>query len=172
MSSLRAIRAGPADAERLHELLARCGRHLHRTRGFANWDPPPVTLEQFRADIGAREVHAVYDGADLVATFTLGMRAVVPDADVRWQAPEPALYLNRLAVAPERQGAGIGRWCTLRIERLARERGCRAVRLDALRDNRPLREFYHRRGYVECGERSHHGWSFSCLEKPLEPAGG
>ena len=78
-----------------------------------------------------------------------------------------ALYLNRLAVDPARQGSDVGGWCLAAIDARAAALGVRAVRCDVLRENAALRRFYERRGYVAHGERAHSGWTFVCYERRL-----
>ena len=121
-----------------------------------------------------RDVYVVHDdvvdeGGALVATFTLAPTPARPYEPEPW--PErglPALYLNRLAVDPRRQGTGIGGWCLTRVEALAREVGAAAVRCDVLAANVALRAFYERNGYVASGERAHSGWTFACYELTLD----
>jgi ribosomal protein S18 acetylase RimI-like enzyme len=104
-----------------------------------------------------------------IATFTLGASARRPYSPQPWlDLSTPALYLNRLAVDPVLQGAGIGGWCLEQIERLARERGVRAVRCDVLSANARLCRLYERFGYVARGERSHSQWRFACYERVID----
>jgi ribosomal protein S18 acetylase RimI-like enzyme len=155
-------------AEAIHRLLASAGEAMARN-GFHNW-LPPYPLDRIRADIRDRHVFTVLDMEQLVATYTLRptpAKAYVPEL---WPQPEvPALYLNRLAVHPARQGEGIGSWCLTSIAEDARAAGARAVRCDVLADNLPLRAFYERHGYVSHGTRTHSGWTFACYERRTDP---
>ena len=137
-------------------------------QGFRNW-LSPVTAEQFVEDIGTREVYVVSDKGLAVGTFTLGATTRRPYSPEPWLDPgAPALYLNRLAVDPARQGGGIGGWCLEQIERLAHERSARAVRCDVLTANTRLCRLYERFGYEPRGERSHSGWAFTCYERVID----
>jgi len=152
----------------VHALLAAAGRHLAR-QGFRNWDPP-YSIERLRADLRERDVYVVRDGDDLVATFTLAPEPARPYAPEPWSARGvKALYLNRLAVDPARQGQALGGWCLSLVAARAREAGAAAVRCDVLTANEALRAFYERRGYVARGERSHSGWTFTVYELVLVP---
>ena len=177
-------RATVADAARLHEIVAAAGRAL-ADEGFRNWlSPDPV--ERIAEDIGTREVYVVsapgtprlgarlaqFDAAGWgqtpLATFTLGPTARRPYSPEPWVDPSaPAFYLNRLAVDPRLQGAGIGSWCLQRIERLPRDRGVQAVRCDVLTANTRLCRLYERVGYEARGARSHSGWQFTCYERVI-----
>lgn len=157
-------RATAADAEAVHALLAAAGRYL-ATQGYHNWQPP-YPLERVRADIATREVYLVRDGVVPVASFMLGREPVRPYDHAFWE-DRPALYLNRIAVAPDAQGRGVGAWCLRVVAARARELGVRAVRCDVLAANTRLRRLYERHGYAARGEREHSGWRFTCYEMLL-----
>jgi ribosomal protein S18 acetylase RimI-like enzyme len=182
-------RATPDDAQQLHELVAAAGRALAE-QGFTNW-LSPTTTERFVEDIRTREVYLVVaddtknrigvrpqlensnwgqtPNGGPIATFTVGETARRPYSAAPWLDPAAtALYLNRLAVHPALQGGGIGGWCLEQVERLARERGARAVRCDVLTANTRLCRLYERFGYQARGERSHSGWDFTCYERVID----
>lgn len=158
-------RARAEDAAPLHALIAAAGRHL-LAQGFDNWTPP-YPLERFVADVAAGTVYGAWDDAGPVATFTLAPAPPRPYEDMRlWAEPDaPACYLNRLAIDPARQRAGLGRWCLARVDDLARDAGARAVRCDVLFANAGVRGFYERSGYALRGERVHGGRRFATYER-------
>jgi GNAT superfamily N-acetyltransferase len=161
------VRIGPADVERAHAILLACGRAM-AARGLPNWDPP-YPLETMRAECTSRAVYLVReDGAD-VATFTVAPEPLRPYPDEVFDAARSALYLNRLAVVPERWGGGLGRWCMADIEARARAAGAALVRFDAFADNPGLREFYRRLGYVERGPFAIGAIPVICFEKEVQP---
>jgi GNAT superfamily N-acetyltransferase len=149
---LRLRKAGPDELEELHEILRKCGQDMKVRLGLGHWDPPhPLDLMRKAAE--ERDVYAVLNGDQLVATFTVGTQEpayyrTIPGVWESWDASsEPALYGNRLAVLPELQGQGIGTWCMKEIERLALAEGFGAVRLDAYDKHLKLLEWYKRLGY-------------------------
>jgi ribosomal protein S18 acetylase RimI-like enzyme len=167
LDGLQLRRATAEDAPRLQELIAAAGRAM-AAQGFRNWLSPDAA-ERSREDIATREVYIVSDGRSDVATFNLGVTARRPYSPEPWLDPgAPALYLSRLAVDPALQGGGIGGWCLEQVERLARERGARAVRCDVLTANARLCRLYERWGYEPRGERSHGGWDFTCYERVID----
>ena len=103
---------------------------------LGHWDPP-YPLHLFRKSAEERDVYAVLDGDQLIATFTIGTDEpsyyrTIPRLCESWDASgEPALYLNRLAVFPELQGQGIGTWCMQTIEQIALVEGCAADHMQA-----------------------------------------
>jgi ribosomal protein S18 acetylase RimI-like enzyme len=179
-------RATAGDVPRLHEMVAAAGRAMAE-QGFNNWLSPDPT-ERFVEDIATREVYVVvaappikprkgvrpyFDfskwGLTPFATFTLGTTPRRRYSPEPWLDPRtPAFYLSRLAVDPASQGQGIGGCCLEQIERLARERGVRAVRCDVLTANVRLCRLYERFGYEARGKRSHSGWGFSCFERVID----
>ena len=172
------VRACPADAEAVYELLAAAGRRL-AMEGFHNWDPP-YPRQRVAADIDEGAVFVVRSGplsdlgaGALVATYALRAAPVRAYAPAPWADPDaPARYLNRLAVGPRVQGRGVGGWCLAHVATQAATEGARAVRCDVLAANVGLRRFYERAGYRVCGTRTHSGWEFACYEHRLErPAG-
>jgi len=168
VSSLALRRAGPAEAAPVAALLASAGAAL-AAQGFRNWERP-YPLDRVKRDIEERVVFLVTDGDDPVATFTLGSSAVIPYALPPW--PDPALaavYLNRMAVLPARQGTGLGRWCLAEIDREATTRGASAVRCDVLAENGRACRFYESHGYRDWGMREHSSWQFRCYERRIVP---
>lgn len=173
MLPLELRRATVGDAPRLQAIVAAAGLAMAE-QGFSNWLTPDAT-ERLVEDIATREVYLAVPlessnwGQSPIATFTIGDRARRPYVPEPWVDPATsALYLNRLAVDPGLQGNGIGRWCLEQIERLARERGARAVRCDVLTANTRLRGLYERAGYEPRGERGHAGWIFTCYERVID----
>src|SRR6266571_3403108 len=113
---VRAFRIGPDEVDAVHAILAECGRDLSALLGLPHWDPPHP-LEAMRADAASREVYAVDDAGQLIATYTVGVTPLPAYPTSLWTPDtEPALYLNRLAVRPALQGRGVGRWCLGEIE--------------------------------------------------------
>ena len=144
---LQMRRVGPGELKDLHAILHSCGLDMKARLGLGHWDPP-YPLHLLQRDAAEKEVYAVIDGEQTVATFTVGTQAPPYYELTVWAEPEGrALYVNRLAVLPEEQGRGIGRWCMERVEELARERECAFVRLDVDARHAALARFYERLGY-------------------------
>ena len=70
-----------------------------------------------------------------------------PVAAARFVLEPRLLHVRRVAVDPARQGTGIGRELMLWVERHARERGFREVRLGVRAQLPGNRAFYERLGY-------------------------
>lgn len=64
-----------------------------------------------------------------------------------------ACYLGMLTVDPRRQRGGLGHRLLERCENLAREWGCRRMRMRVIEGRTELIAYYERRGYGVTGER-------------------
>jgi len=151
-------RVSVADVAPLHQILIACGLELKERFGLSHWIGANYTLEEMLKDAVEMEVYALTIGENLVGTFTLETISTVPHSyikygNIHWQVSDAlAVYVHKLAVLPNWQGQGLGTWCLQAIERLAADRGCRAVRLDAVKTHRKLLSFYESRGYQKVGE--------------------
>ncbi|MDB4906390.1 MAG: GCN5-related N-acetyltransferase [Gemmatimonadetes bacterium] len=171
-------RASPANAEPIYQLMVDAGKHMHDTRGFDNWDPPPITLEQLRADTLERTVLMAHTPeGELVGTITLGESypyTFDPDLDAghfTWVAPRDAdaVYVNRLAIAPSFQGAGLGRQLMHEADLEAQRRHAPAVRLECNYRNGPLVKWYQDLGFSLRSTRTRGPRELAILEKVLGP---
>lgn len=148
-------RAGPADAAAVRDL----------TRAaYARWvpvlgrEPRPMGADHARAVLEHR-VDLVEDGGHLLALIETVLR------------PDDLLIVN-LAVAPARQGAGLGRHLLAHAENLARAAGRPAVRLYTNRLMAANVALYGRHGYaVERLEDTGTVGTAVHMAKVLGPAG-
>ncbi len=98
-------------------------------------EPGPM-LDDYAALIGAGRVYVIDRGGTVLAILVL-----IPETD--------AMLLDNVAVAPEGQGAGLGRTLLQFAERSAREAGYERIKLytnEAMTENIAL---YARLGYAE-----------------------
>jgi ribosomal protein S18 acetylase RimI-like enzyme len=116
--------------------------------------PPAPMREDYRALVGARVVWIVKDGTQLAGLLVLRPR------------PDHAL-LDNVAVAPDRQGRGIGRRLLAFAEAEAQRLGLPEIRLYthvAMTENLAL---YRRLGYEETGRARQDGYDRVFLSKRL-----
>jgi GNAT superfamily N-acetyltransferase len=169
--ALRFERIGPGGAERVHTILATCGRDMVWRYGLSHWDPP-YPLEAMREDAASQLVMAVHVGDDLVGTFTLSTDEPWPGYAANFPTGlGRAVYLNRLAILPPHQGKGIATASMLFIEGVGYGLGADGVRLDTVVAVPGLPDLYLRRGYRHVGDVELAGVQCACLEKRL-PASG
>lgn len=65
--------------------------------------------------------------------------------------PEEVLVVHALGVVPDCLGQGIARFLMDATIKVAREKDCRAVRLDTYVENIPARNLYSRYGFTDLG---------------------
>jgi GNAT superfamily N-acetyltransferase len=164
---MRARRLGPKEVEPAHAILVAASRALKQA-GYPNWDPP-YPLWRMRAEARSREIWLVEERGRAIGTYTVTTRPPHRYPATRFARGVRALYLNRLAVVPERWGGGLGATLMRDVEARARAVDARVVRFDAFRDNPPLRAFYRRLGYVERGPFRVGPIPVICYEKELAP---
>ena len=146
------------DIPPLHRILIACGLDLKERFGLSHWMPPSYSLESMLKDAAKLEVYALTISEDQVGTFMLETTSSVPLSyskygNIHWRVKDAsAVYVHKLAVLPAWQGQGLGTWCLRTIERLAAQRNCSAVRLDAVKTHPQLLSFYTSQGYQHVGE--------------------
>ncbi|WP_226621582.1 GNAT family N-acetyltransferase [Alloyangia pacifica] len=83
-----------------------------------------------------------------------------------------ALYIGKLAIAPEAQGKGLGRAFLTEAETLARNLGLRRLRLETRIELTGNHTAFARFGFVRTAEKAHAGFdrpTSITMEKPLFP---
>lgn len=84
--------------------------------------------------------------------------AVLLEADVRWKDQANAYYIHNLASTPYQKGTG--KLFFSYLEDFARKKGKEYLRLDSLRGNATLEDYYSMLGFVEkgtCIDGNYHG---------------
>ena len=115
--------------------------------------PAPMVAD-FAAHVAAGEVHVLTVGGAVAAYIVVMVR---PDC----------LFVDNIAVTPERQGLGLGRRLMAFAAETARRRGLPALRLYtnvAMTENL---DFYGRLGFVETGRRRESGFERVYMAKTL-----
>lgn len=84
--------------------------------------------------------------------------AVLLEEDARWKDQTNAYYIHNLASTPYQKGTG--KLFFSYLESFAKEKGKEYLRLDSLRGNETLEDYYSMLGFVEkgtCVEGNYHG---------------
>jgi GNAT superfamily N-acetyltransferase len=135
-----------AFAEEDGPFLARVAHRIHPGETVSPRDP--AAFDRFVAGLQAGRLLTEPGAEAFVATVgdePCGLIAVHPDRD--YFTDHPRAYVDLLVVAPEAEGRGVGRALMERVERWARENGCKEVVLDVFAGNEGARAFYERCGY-------------------------
>ena len=130
-------------------------RNYLRRHRVDQWQGAYPNEDTFRADIAAGTCHVLtYQGA-VAAVFTLTFApepAYDALTDGRWRSDrEHAAVLHRNAVSADWRGTGLSDLLMQEVERLARESGAHAVRVDTHRHNGAQKKLLERHGYRFCG---------------------
>ena len=147
----------PAAEDDLPAILAivQQARNYLRRHRVDQWQGAYPNEDTFRADIAAGTCHVLtYQGA-VAAVFTLTFApepAYDALTDGRWRSDrEHAAVLHRNAVSADWRGTGLSDLLMQEVERLARESGAHAVRVDTHRHNGAQKKLLERHGYRFCG---------------------
>ncbi|MBC8078672.1 MAG: GNAT family N-acetyltransferase [Chloroflexales bacterium] len=148
MFELRTVRG--EDAESAHCIIVECGQDM-ASIGYTHWtDPYP--LDRFIDDAERNNVYALFLRDRIIATVSIFDRPPEHVNPAMWpNAHEPEIYVARLAVRPAYQSQGYGRLLMHFSEVTARALGLSWVRLATVATYPPIRRFYQRLGYSECG---------------------
>lgn len=135
--------------------IAQQARNYLRRHRVDQWQGAYPNEETFRADIAAGMCHVLtYQGA-VAAMFTLTFTpepAYDALTDGRWRSDRShAAVLHRNAVSADFRGTGMADLLMQEVERLAREGGAHAVRVDTHRHNGAQKKLLERHGYRFCG---------------------
>jgi predicted N-acetyltransferase YhbS len=156
-------RARPEDASTVAELLDEATRWVNDL-GYEQW-PLPFPRDELAAAIDRAEVFVVEEEGDAVATVTL-----LSDDPMYWgERPADALYVHKLAVRRDRSGRGIGAAIVAWANAEAVEAGRDFLRLDCLRDNPGIRDYYEHLGFEHRGDLLQAGRPMCLYERAVRP---
>jgi N-acetylglutamate synthase len=157
--------ATTADAATLLSLLHVCVAGM-RAVGIKQWDEVYPNAETIARDTEAGALHVLCEDETILASITIDS-----NMDPLWQGMdwstdgEPAAAVHRLMVHPSWQGRGYAKNLMLHAETVAREQGCRSIRLDTFLQNPAAMALYSRLGYRRAGTTMMRKGEFAGFEK-------
>ncbi len=162
-SNIRIIRALQGDLDRVLEILEEASRWLS-AKGFeTQWLPGPAFRQTIRDNIDRGEVYVVKDVKGTVGTITLQWS----DKKFWGDVPPAAGYIHKLAITRSHAGQRLGLRLLDWAEAKARAEGKSYLRLDCLANNKTIREYYEKAGFVHVRDTLAPGWKASLYEKKL-----
>jgi ribosomal protein S18 acetylase RimI-like enzyme len=150
MGEFRIRAASAADTSVIREIVEQAYRHYIPRIG----KPPGPMLDDYAARVSERVVWVIEDASNTVGVIVL--------------LPKPKyLLLDNIAVAPARQGAGLGRRLLAFAEAEAVRRGYREIRLYTHRTMAENQHLYATIGYEETGRGIEAGYERVFMRKRL-----
>ena len=150
MEEIRIRAATAADIPAIVDIVGRAYRHY-----IARIDKPPGPMpDDYLARVSEDAVWVLQDGPAIAGILVL------------LSAPE-YLLLDNIAIAPERQGRGMGRRLLAFAESEALRRGYREIRLYTHQTMIENQRLYASIGYEETGRGSEAGYDRVFMRKPL-----
>lgn len=154
-------RAEVADTEAAQNVYRQIIDHLAVTADFPHWHTENhPTPEQVRGWVRAGDLYLALARDEVLAEERVAGVVVLdhhaPEAygTASWAveaSPEEVLVVHVLGVAPDFLRQGVARFLVDASLDVARQKGCRTVRLDAYVENTPARELYTRHGFTDLG---------------------
>lgn len=146
LGELQVVLAQPGDAGDVVRLRDDVAAWMVERR-IEQWRPGEIPLEWIEACLGHGWVHVVRVDDTLVASVTV----VWEDPLVWGPSEDPAGYIHMLMVDRAYAGLQIGQSLLEWTENHIRGSGRALARLDCVRSNRRLRDYYERAGYRVVG---------------------
>lgn len=138
--------------------IAEIYRHIHEQeqRGLAHigWLPEVYPVERTAQDAFKRGDLYVYREETVLASAIINQTQVDAYAQGEWKftaLDSEVMVLHTLVVEPAACGRGIGRAFVSFYEKLARQSGCKALRMDTNAINIKARSLYKNLGFREAG---------------------
>jgi len=150
VEEIRVRAATAADIPAIVDIVDRAYRHYIARIG----KPPGPMLDDYLARVSEDAVWVLQDGPAIAGILVL------------LSAPE-YLLLDNIAIAPERQGRGLGRRLLAFAESEALRRGYREIRLYTHQTMIENQRLYASIGYEERGRGSEAGYDRVFMRKPL-----
>lgn len=148
-------RAEPHDTTAAQAAYRRIIDHLAQTVDYPHWHtedhPTPAEVAGW---VEAGELYFAVDIDTVAGVVVLNHDAADAYEEAGWAIEaeqDEVLIVHALGVVPDHLGVGVARFLVDASLRVARDRGCRAVRLDTYVENVPARRLYERCGFTDLG---------------------
>lgn len=155
------------DAPALLQLVRACVAAM-RAAGIEQWDEVYPDSGVIARDIEAGTLDVMCDEEQIVACITVDRNMDPLWKELDWRSEgDPAAVVHRLMVHPAQQGRGIAKTFMQHAEAVARNMGCRSIRLDSFLQNPAAMALYPRLGYRRTGTAMMRKGPFAGFEKLL-----
>lgn len=137
------------DMPRILEIVAYARESLKK-HGVDQWQGGYPSEELLRQDVEDGELYVLCHGAEVAAFFFLTAKpepSYEEITDGKWTPDIPYCILHRAAVAREYRSTGMAEELLRQVERLTREQGGRAVRVDTHKKNKSMQNLLRNNGF-------------------------
>ena len=152
--------AQPHEAGLVADVLGLAAANV-RAKGEIIWDPPEVSEAAIEGDVRVGRYYIGFDGEGPVGVY----RFQLEDNDFWPEIPAGSSgFVHKLAVYPHKQGRNAAHGLLNHARDLAREHGCRYLRLDCMGGKPGLRAVYEGFGFSHHSEKKIGGMMFDRFE--------
>ena len=156
------------DIDRIMEITKACAIDLI-TKNIFQWNEKYPSIEVFKKDIEKNTLYVCKNELKITGCISICTDKDEEYENVKWITEDfKNLYLHRLAVHPEYQKKGIGKFIMDFAEEYAKLNGFKSIRLDTFSQNKRNNRFYKSRQYVQLGDiffPMQSKFPFHCYEK-------
>src|SRR5919109_3001319 len=162
LPQLRISRADPSNLDLVLGILDEATNRLLKNGMPTAWESGKFSRPAFLDQIEKGEVHIAFVGSDAAGTFILQW------SDLLWwgERPADAGYIHKFAIKPSFAGKGLGVEMLKWAETTARNAGRKFLRLNCMADDRKMRDYYERLGFIHKGDAMGPKCLGSLYEKP------
>lgn len=137
-------------------------------RGIQQWDEFYPTEQLLRGDIESRQMYVLVCDGIIVSAAVINEKQDEGYETADWTYKEEKVaVLHRVCVSPVQQNRGFGKETVLFAEKVMKDGGYTAVRLDAFSQNASALKLYEGLGYTRAGEVMFRKGRFFLYEKLL-----
>ena len=150
------ITVRPSTSRELDALLeiVEHGRAALAAAGVPQWNDGYPSCESIASDLEKKVSYTALHNGKPIATAVI-LTDGEPDYDEindgRWLQDGPYITVHRVATHRDAKRTGAATALIEMAERMAKERGFRAVRIDTHRQNLAMQAFLEKNGFVRCG---------------------
>lgn len=158
-----------SEIDRVCEILKSVVAYMKKI-GFTQWDDDYPRRDILQRDIELNQLYGAYKDSKLVGFIALTNNQDEEYNDIAWQYKSPYLIVHRLQVDPAFRGQRIGYGLMIFAEKLAKDTGCKSIRLDTRQDNTSAINLYIKLGYKIQGHVHFPRmieYEFPCFEKEI-----
>lgn len=161
-----------ASEQHLAEILSLCSNcsQILKSKGIDQWDEVYPSEETFLNDINNNSLYIarIENSQEIIGCIVLNEYQDPEYKDIEWSFNRGKIaVIHRLMVHPKSEGRGIARNLVEFIEKLAKENGYKALRLDVFSQNLRSFNFYKKQGYCVSGKVNFRKGEFLCCEKMI-----